>query len=99
MPGPSTKVASWTATSDWPSATSVPSDALDEAGRDEPDRELFAVAAEEGERQNRGADVGDDEQQLQSRPDEDAGVAAAGAKDEVGVVEQRVVQQQRPGCS
>jgi hypothetical protein len=69
--------------------------ALDEAGGDVADRELLVVAPEERERQDGGADVGDDQQDLQGRPDEDACVAAAGPEDEVGVVEERVVQQHR----
>jgi hypothetical protein len=69
--------------------------ALDEAGGDVADRELLVVAPEERERQDGGADVGDDQQDLQGRPDEDACVAAAGPEDEVGGVEERVVQQHR----
>src|SRR3954452_17953762 len=68
---------------------------LDQTGGDEADSELLVVTPEERKRQNGGADVGDDQQQLQGRPDEDAGVAAAGAEDEVGVFEQRVVHQNR----
>src|SRR5919199_3202232 len=90
-PGPSRKVASWTATSADDAYRDEP--ALHEARGDVAEREAFVVAPEEGERDDGGADVGDDEQQLQGRADEDAGVAAAGAEHEVLVVERRVVQQ------
>src|SRR3954447_25444845 len=116
-PGPSRNVASWTATSDWPRATSVSSDApagswqrhdrqhahdpdrdepaLDEASGDVAEGKALVVTLEQCERDDGGTDVGEDEDQLQERADEDPRVAAAGAEDEVGVVEQRVVQQHR----
>ena len=63
--------------------------ALDDARGHEADREPFVVAPEQRERDDRGADVGDDQQELQRRPDVDTRAAPAGADDEVLVVEQR----------
>jgi hypothetical protein len=69
--------------------------ALEETGGHVPQRELFALSPDDWEDHDGGADVGDDEQQLQQCPEEDP-VVLPDAGDVAGrVVEHRLEEDQR----
>ena len=68
--------------------------ALDEPGGDVAEGERFVLPLEDGEQHHGGADVGDDEQDLEERAQGNAPIGA-GPQDEVGVVQHRVVEHER----
>jgi hypothetical protein len=67
--------------------------ALHDTSCDVAEGERFVLPLEDREQRDRGADVGDDKDHLEERPEGDAGVGAR-ADDVAGVVEDRVIQDQ-----
>ena len=62
-------------------------DAFHDASRDVPEREDLVLPLEERDQHNRGADVRDDQDQLQDRPEVDAVVGTASGDVALGIVE------------
>ncbi len=68
--------------------------ALEQTGGDEPERDAFVLAPEDGEENDAGPDDGEGDDQLEDGGPKDAGAVAC-ARDEGRVIERRSVEHDR----